>query len=374
MARLGGDEFAILIDAVRAPEALRQAEAVLGAIQQPVHVDDQELYLSASIGLLVVDPTETPLEPSEALRDADLALYAAKNLGKNRVVAFEPRLRSERQERVRISAGLQRALSHGELRLNYQPIIHLLTGDILAVEALVRWRPPGGQSMPPAQFIPVAEATGLITALGARVLRQACRDARRWHEQYGVAVSVNVSGQQLHDPGFVDMVLGILAECGMLGSALIIELTEDSLVGTSSERPESMQLGRLREHGVRVAIDDFGTGYSSLAYISELPADIVKLDRSFAQGKDSATGGGPNWAFTAAILEAIASVGLDAVAEGVETPEQAEALRSVHCPYGQGFLFSRPVSLRRIERILARPPSARMRNNRHGLRGLPSPY
>jgi diguanylate cyclase (GGDEF)-like protein len=362
VARLGGDEFAILVDVVHSSDAVTHAEAVLSAIQRPFYVDDQEMLLSASIGLLVVDSAEASIAPSEALRDADLALYAAKSLGKNRAVTFEPRMRSERLERVRLSAGLQRTLSHGELRLSYQPIVGLATGQILAVEVLVRWRPPGGDPIPPGQFIPVAEATELIGPLGARVLRQACLDACRWNEQYGVAVCVNVSGQQLDDPGFVDMVVAMLAECGMPGSALILELTENSLVGTASQRPETRQLGLLREHGIRIALENFGAGHSSLGNLSELPADIVKLDRSLTRGHDSTASGGLNWAFTGTVLQAIASAGLAAVAEGVETPEQVRALRSLHCPYGQGFLFSRPVSLRRIEQILAQPASSRVRD------------
>lgn len=355
VARLGGDEFAILFETSQAPQALAQAKAVLDAIRQPFVIDEQELFLSISIGLLIVDPSKHPVTPSDALRDADLALYEAKSSGRNRVVTFEPRLRAKRLERIRISAGLRRALNHGELQLDYQPIVDLSTGEIFAVEALARWRPPEGDVIPPAQFIPIAEATGLINAVGSQILRKACEDARRWHADYGVAISVNVSGQQLADPGFADMVTGVLADTGMPGTGLILELTENSLVETSVDQPEVTLLRQLRGHGIRIAIDDFGTGYSSLAYISELPVDIVKLDRSFAEGRNIPTTNRPNWAFTGAILEAISSVGLKTIAEGIETFDQAKALHSAHCDFAQGYLFFQPVPPACIDQILAQP-------------------
>jgi diguanylate cyclase (GGDEF)-like protein len=353
VARLGGDEFAMLFEVTDPINARTKAEEILKAFGPPFVVGGQELFLSASIGLLPVEMESGPTTPSDALRDADLSLYAAKNSGKSRIVTFEPRLRSARVERARISAGLHQALAHGEFILHYQSIVDLNTRAVVAVEALIRWQPPDGRLVLPKQFIPVAEATGLINAVGEWVIRDACATARRWYDAYGVAVSVNVSGQQLNDPSFENMVAGVLAENRMPGTSLILELTESSLVDTAPERSEFLALRRLREHGVRIAIDDFGTGYSSLSYISHLPADMVKLDQSLAQDGGRGTTTAPNWAFTGAILQAISSLGLSAIAEGVETAEQDQALRRLRCPYAQGYLYSRPEPAAAIDRVLA---------------------
>jgi diguanylate cyclase (GGDEF)-like protein len=353
VARLGGDEFAMLFEVTDPIQARASAEEILEAFGPPFVVGGQELFLSASIGLLPVEMESGPTTPSDALRDADLSLYAAKNSGKNQIVTFEPRLRAARMERARINAGLHHALSHGEFILHYQTIVDLDTRTVVAVEALIRWEPPDGRLVLPAHFIPVAEATGLINAVGEHVIRDACATARRWYDTYGVAVSVNVSGQQLNDPSFDNMVLGVLADNGMPGTSLILELTESSLVDTAPERSEFVALRRLRERGVRIAMDDFGTGYSSLSYISHLPLDVVKLDQSLAHDIGSGTTDAPNWAFTGAILQAISSLGLSAVAEGVETPEQDQALRRLRCPYAQGYLYSRPEPATTIDHILA---------------------
>jgi EAL domain-containing protein (putative c-di-GMP-specific phosphodiesterase class I) len=206
--------------------------------------------------------------------------------------------------------------------------------------------------IPPAQFIPIAEATGLIDALGAQALSQACIDAHRWYAQRRVAVAVNVSGLQLRNPHFADTVMRILNETGLPAKALILELTEDALITELPDGPEVTQLQNLRENGVRIAIDDFGTGYSSLAYLSRLPVDIVKLDRSFASG-GSTDDQRPGWAFTSAILEAISSLDLKVVAEGVETAEQADALRTLRCEFAQGYYFYRPMPSAAIDEILS---------------------
>ncbi len=353
VARLGGDEFAMLFDVAKPADATARAEEILEAIRPPFTISDQELFVSASIGLLLTDTSQEPTTPSNALRDADLSLYAAKNAGKNRIVTFRPELRAARMEHARISAGLHHALSRHEITLHYQTIVDLRSDTVFAVEALARWHPLTGNTIAPSQFIPVAEATGMINALGGHVLRTACDRAKHWYQTYGVAVSVNVSGQQLSDPNFADLVISTLADTGMPAAGLILELTESSLVRTSAQQSEFRQLARLRNLGVRIAIDDFGTGYSSLSYILDLPVDIVKLDRSFAHYATSAPASEPNWAFTGAILQVIASLGLQAITEGVETTEQVQKLRQLHCPYGQGFLFSVPAPPTEIDQLLA---------------------
>ena len=352
VARLGGDEFAVLLDPASTDGAMRLADGMLTAIRRPLVIDGQELVLSASIGVLVTD-AGSHRSSSDVLRDADLALYAAKNGGKNRVEIFQSRLRNERLEHARIVLGLHRALLRGELDLEYQPIVELSTGRILAVEALARWRTPDGTVVPPSQFIPVAETSGLIDALGAQALHRACRDARRWNSEHGIAVTVNVSGHQLRNPDFCNVVTRTLSETGLPAEALILELTEDTLVTALPDNPETAQLLALREGGVRIAIDDFGTGYSSLAYLGRLPVDIVKLDRSFADIGDDSGGDRSRWTFTSAILDAISSLHLRAVAEGVETADQAHTLASLRCAYAQGYYFYRPMPATRLDHVLS---------------------
>jgi EAL domain-containing protein (putative c-di-GMP-specific phosphodiesterase class I) len=292
------------------------------------------------------------MNPSDALRDADFALYAAKEAGKSRVVHFTPPLRAYRQDRMRIGTGLRHALAQGDLLIHYQPIIDLATGVIVGLEALARWKLPDGEMIAPAEFIPVAEETGLINAIGARVLRQACREARRWQDTHGIFLTVNVSGRQLEDPGFADMVIATLADCGLSPASLVLELTESSLIGTRPQQQDWVQLKRLRKHGIRIAVDDFGTGYSSLSYLSQLPMDIVKLDKSFTQNRSDPTVARSGWAFTGAILQVIASLDRTVIAEGVETPDQAKALTKLRCAFAQGYLYSRPVPAIDIDQML----------------------
>jgi diguanylate cyclase (GGDEF)-like protein len=359
VARLGGDEFAVLVEAVPDQrQALAQAERIIDAIRPPFVIDGQQMFLSVSIGLLTIEPDQRPMSPTEALRDADFALYAAKEAGKNRVVPFDPRLRDYRLDRLRLGTGLRLALDQGDLLIHYQPIIDLATGGTVGVEALARWRLPDGEMIPPAQFIPVAEETGLINALGARVLRQACREARRWQDTHGMFVSVNASGRQLDDPGFADMVIATLADGGLRPASLVLELTESSLIDTGPDQQGWIQLKRLRKYGVRIAIDDFGTGYSSLSYLSQLPIDIVKLDQSFTQDRSDAVARS-GWAFIGAILEAIASLDRKVIAEGVETPEQARALSDLRCSFAQGYLYSRPVPPTDIDQMLTASAGSR---------------
>jgi diguanylate cyclase (GGDEF)-like protein len=357
VARLGGDEFAILVEAVPDQrQALAQAERIVEAIRRPYVLDGHQMFLSTSIGLVTIEPGQRPMSPTDALRDADFALYAAKEAGKDRVVPFDPQLRTDRLERVRLGTGLRHALDHDDVLVHYQPIIDLATGRIIGVEALVRWRLPDGEMVSPTEFIPVAEETGLINAIGARVLRQACREVRRWRNGHEVFVSVNVSGRQLDDPGFADTVMATLADCDLPPASLVLELTESILVGTRPHDQSWIQLKRLRKHGIHIAIDDFGTGYSSLAYLSQLPMDIVKLDKSFTQNRSDPAVARSGWAFTGAILEAIASLDRKVIAEGVETPEQAKALSELRCAFAQGYLYSRPVPASAIDQMLQAGP------------------
>jgi diguanylate cyclase (GGDEF)-like protein len=353
LARLGGDEFAALLEDTPPPVAMAWAERVRQSLNRPYRVGNQEFQLSTSIGLFTTDPADPVPTSLEALRDADLALHAAKAAGKNRVVAFQPELREAQLDYTRISAGLARAVGNDELTVYYQPVVNLAIDRIIGVEALLRWTPHGREPVAPSEFIPVAESTGLIGRIGAWVLRQACRDARRWYQRYETSVAVNVSPRQLDDPDFAVMVLDILRGTDLPGRALILEITESALMATSTVNQAMAQLDQLRAHQIRIAIDDFGTGYSSLAYVARLPVDIVKIDRSFVRGLSDGDVDSPEWAFLRGIFDLVETLNLPTVTEGVETLEQAEALRRLHHPIVQGFLFGRPMRRELLDQVLS---------------------
>ena len=353
LARLGGDEFAVLLEDTPPRDAMAWAERVRQSLNRPYHVANQEFLLSTSIGLLTTDPTGPVPTSLEALRDADLALYAAKAAGKDRVVAFQPELREAQLDYTRISTGLGRALTNNELAVYYQPIVDLATHRIVSVEALLRWTPHGQATVPPSDFIPVAESTGLIRRIGAWVLRQACRNARPWYHENETSVAVNVSPRQLDDPDFATMVLDTLRATDLPGRALILEITENALMATSTADQTMAQLNRLRTHEIRIAIDDFGTGYSSLAYVARLPVDIVKIDSSFVQGLTHGDVDSPDWAFLRAIFDLVETLNLPTVTEGVETLEQADGLCRLHHPIAQGFLFGRPMLPEMLNQVLS---------------------
>ncbi|GII06050.1 putative bifunctional diguanylate cyclase/phosphodiesterase [Planobispora takensis] len=352
LARLGGDEFAVLMENTTAGQAVEAAERVVEAVAQAFVVGQHSFHVTTSVGLYMI--TEVS-EAQDVLRDADLALYAAKSGGKNQISVFHHGLRVEQLGQARVTEGLRRALEKEEFVLNYQPVVDLATGRIQAVETLLRWQSPEGV-VPPDEFIPTAEETGLIVPIGAHVLRRACFDAVRWYERYGVSVTVNVSGRQLRRREFVSTVLAALEDSGLPGEALVLEITETALLATGREETARVTgyLSELRLHGVRIAIDDFGTGYSSLAYLQHLPVDVIKIDGAFTtldRGTDAASR--QRHAFTKAILSLCESLDLPAIAEKVETSEQEEFLRDMRCPLGQGYLFSKPVPAGELNRLLA---------------------
>jgi diguanylate cyclase (GGDEF)-like protein len=285
VARIGGDEFAVLL-----PEATRQRAQlscvrIMDALRQAYHIGGRRVRMTASLGMVASGGHETA---AEALRDADLAMSAAKAEGGDRLVEFQPELREDRLRHAKMATELRAAIEGGELTLHYQPIVTLDTGQAVAVEALARWSPAGADAIPPSQFIPVAEQTGLVVPLGAQVLRDACSQGRRWYERYGTSIAVNISGRQLLEPDFADFVLAVLGDTGLPGSALILEITESVMVAAIGPdgQATTSRLDRLRAHGVRVAIDDFGTGYYSLSYLHRLPIDILKIDSEFIQALD----------------------------------------------------------------------------------------
>ncbi|MFD5134301.1 EAL domain-containing protein [Streptomyces olindensis] len=323
VARMGGDEFAILAEDLREIPAETYAQRFLDRFQEPFALSGHHsVFITASIGVVAL--TE-PTTFHDALRGADIALYAAKERGRNRAQIFEPAMSQAQQDHARIAQDLRHALPRDELSVHYQPVIHLPTGQVTGVEALLRWqrdgRPP---PIPPEVFVPVAEETGLIRPIGAWVLREACRHGQHWHDTLpggeALSVAVNVSGWQLKDHRFPDTVRQVLRETGFSPASLVLEITESTLVTDADTT--SPHIRALRDLGVRISIDDFGTGYSSLAYLRDLPADIVKIDQSFVlRGGSEAN---------KSLIQAILHIGhaLDVIAEGIETPHQAQRLHT----------------------------------------------
>jgi predicted signal transduction protein with EAL and GGDEF domain len=330
-------------------EAETLAGQLTAALEPPFALDGQEVAVTASVGVALAAPGGT--SPEELLRDADVALYRAKEWGKARWAVFEPTMGARVRERVDLEADLRLALERDELALVYQPVVELATGRIVGAEALLRWSHPVRGVVLPGEFVPLAEETGLIGAFGEWVLAEACRQARVWQEQLSAppVVSVNVSPCQFQQPGFIETVAICLRETGLEPALLTLEITE-SAVMTNAETAVAM-LRQLRGVGVRIAIDDFGSGYSSLSYLQRFPLDALKIDRCFVAGLGRAAGDG-------AIVEAVVGLArglrLTVVAEGVETSAQAASLRALGCEHGQGFHFGQPVAAETFELLLTK--------------------
>lgn len=348
-ARLGGDEFAVLVDIMdHEVEARALAARILEELEPPFKIAGRELNVSASIGMAISDGSRGA---DELLRNADTAMYAAKESGKNCVRAFEEGMHVRVLDRLELTGELRRALEIGEFELDYQPIVELDTGRIAGVEALVRWAHPDRGRLAPARFIGLAEETGLIVPLGAWILNCACTHAREWQRSYahGSAphISVNVSTRQLCDPGFPQIVAEALQSTGVQSSALVLEITESLLADDNDEIISRLQ--RLKALGVRIAVDDFGTGYSALSRLGRYPIDILKIDRSFSDGIDCDPGKAQ---LVNGIVNLAESLHLEVVVEGIEESRQAAKLREMHASFGQGNLFSRPVSGAQVQDLL----------------------
>ena len=353
-ARLGGDEFAVLLedggDGARAAEV---AVRILASLDAPFVLEEKEVFVHASIGIASADE-HSELTASDAdalLRNADAAMYMAKQGGKGRYQVFEPTMHHTALHRLELKADLQRALDHEELVLHYQPVIELATGKITGFEALVRWDRPERGLVPPVEFIPLAEETGLIIPIGRWVLNEAIVAARRLQEGFPsdppLHMAVNLSARQIQHPDFVRDVESVLREVGLDANDLILEITESVMM---DDLDRSIQrLAELRAIGVRLAVDDFGTGYSSLNYIRRLPIDVLKVDKSFVDGISE---GGEESALTAAIIDLAGILHLRPVAEGIERAEQLEQLRALDCELGQGFYFTAPLPLEETEQLL----------------------
>jgi diguanylate cyclase (GGDEF)-like protein/PAS domain S-box-containing protein len=351
-ARLGGDEFAVLLDGVQnRDEAQEIATRILEALTEQFVIEDRVLNITASIGIALVDSS---LDADAVLRNADMAMYAAKANGKNSVHAFEEAMHERVLERLELRNELPRALAQQEFELKYQPIVSLDGGRIMGVEALVRWRHPERGLIAPDMFIGLAEETGLIVPLGQWVLEEACSQVRGWElsvpQAESLYVSVNVSIRQLQEPGFSEIVADALTRTGLDPRMLVLEITEGRLAEYRETTLTALQ--SVKRLGVRIAVDDFGTGYSALSHIQRFPIDILKIDKSFVDHLHL----DPQ---AASLVRGIINLGesleLDVIAEGIEEFEQAECLREMRSPLGQGFLFSRPVAPEAVMTLLQRP-------------------
>jgi diguanylate cyclase (GGDEF)-like protein len=352
VARLGGDEFAMLLDDLLEPDdAVMVAGRVLAALAEPVQIGSQWAHVGASIGLAM---RQTDSTVAALMREADVAMYAAKGKGKNRVEQYDAVLDDLTGERQALKTDLIGATERGELVLDYQPVADLETGTLVGLEALVRWQHPTLGLLPPMAFIGLAEENGAIIAIGAWVLETATHQLQNWQRRYGLPelwMSVNVSVCQLDQPQFAEDVNRVLAATGLEPSCLVLEVTESVLA--DPQGGAAATLAALRLPGVRVALDDFGVGYSSIGYLRRLPVDVLKIDRSFVSGIEAADHGSDN------LLEAIVAMGqhlgLDVIPEGIEELDQLARLRAMGCEVGQGFLLSRPLPPGAVEALLASP-------------------
>ncbi len=347
--RIGGDEFAILLAGLRAPDdAARVSSRVTEAMAQPIEYDGQSFTLGATIGIAMIPRDGSDID--NLVSNANAAMRFAKHEHRGAFVFYSEDMNERSKARLALETDLQRAYDDDEFVLHYQPRITAASGRMRGVEALIRWQRAGHGLIPPGKFIDVLEQMDLMTKVGEWVLRTACLQLRRWHEQGFVhlGVSVNVSARQLEQPDFADVVRRVMAETRVDPASVELELTETVLIARTEQARR--MLSTLRNQGVRIAIDDFGTGYASLTYLRQLAVDVVKLDRSFVGGVETNP---TDRALSTAIAEMARALDLTLVAEGVETEAQVRFLASIHCDELQGFLFSRPEPAERLIEMLS---------------------
>jgi diguanylate cyclase (GGDEF)-like protein/PAS domain S-box-containing protein len=351
VARIGGDEFVMLVEDLASPEdALRVAERIHSALSEPFSLGTHDLVARCSIGIATSDPSYS--RPEEVLRDADIALYQAKQAGKSCTCLFDPQMHQRAMTRWSTETELRRAIERDEFELHYQPIVDDV-GRLAALEVLVRWRHPARGLVMPDAFISVAEETGLIVPLGKLVLANACRQLQRWQREIpalaNMAVGVNISRRQLVSPAVVDDVAHILAETGLAPHCLRLEVTESAAMWNAAQTIETM--ARLRSMGILIYMDDFGTGYSSLSQLQRMPLDALKIDREFVKDMNrDAT----SRSIVDSIIALAHTMSLRVIAEGVETAEQAARLTDSGCDYLQGYYFGRPMPAEEIELFVER--------------------
>lgn len=354
VARFGGDEFVVLCDPIIDPaQAVNLAERIRREVSGGVDVDGETVHVSVSVGVVIGGGDRTP---EELLRDADAAMYVAKVGGRDRAQLFDEAMHRAAMDRLSVEAGLRRGLERSEFAMYYQPIVKVDTGKVWGVEALVRWNHPERGLLEPAEFLAVAEESGVLRDLGPWILERACSEAANWPvigrptigSGTGPTLFVNLAAAQVASTHLLDRVGSVLATTGIDPARLILEVTEGMLLTDADQTAEL--LGALRALGVRVAIDDFGTGYSSLSYLSKLPVDVLKVDQSFVAGLATSA---KDREVTGAIIALAHALGLTTVAEGIEHPAQLEALAELGCDLAQGFLFSKPVPASDLDTMVA---------------------
>jgi diguanylate cyclase (GGDEF)-like protein len=350
VARLSGDEFAILLEDIQDRQtALAIAERLLEQLTSPVYLDDRKIFTGASIG--IVFGATTYQNGTELLRDADIAMYRSKALGRGRYAIFDREMYAQTLYLSQMETDLRHAIERQEFLLHYQPIISLSTDKVTGFEALLRWQHPEKGLVYPGDFIAIAEDTGLIVSIGEWVLQEACQQLRIWQQKIPTAasvhVSVNLSGRQIKQLNFADKLTQILSDTGLSGSSLRLELTESMLMDKGEQTIEL--LSKIKAQNAQLSIDDFGTGYSSLSYLHRFPIDALKIDRSFVNLIDPDE---ENCEIVNTIITLAHSLGIQAIAEGVETVEQLAQLKKLGCDEAQGYFFSKPVSPERAEALL----------------------
>ncbi|PZU93535.1 MAG: diguanylate cyclase [Pseudanabaena sp.] len=351
VARLGGDEFTILVDDIQdVSEAITVADRILNNFLNPIIIEGDPIFPSASIGIVISTPNYSSCV--DLLRDADIAMYRAKALGKSRYALFDQEMYEQTLRLTQLESELHYALEHGEFELYYQPIVLLENDKLTGFEALIRWRNPKRGFISPIEFIPLAEDTGLIVAIGDWVMREACQQLKLWLQKFpdanNLKMSINLASHQIREPDLLDKLDLILEETGINGSSIRLEITEGTLMDQGEQTIN--KLAELRARNIQLSIDDFGQGYSSLSYLHRFPINILKIDRAFVI---QMTEGGENIEIVRTITMLAHTLNMSVVAEGVETRQQAEILKQMGCEFGQGYLFSRPLPANDAEQAIA---------------------
>ena len=354
VARLGGDEFSILLENLKEQQqAIKVAEIISQKLKKPFNLDGYELFTTVSIGIAFCN--QDYQQPEDLLRDADLSMYHAKDQGKARYAIFDTSMHKLAIRRLQLESELRLGIKNQEFQLYYQPITSLVTGKLSGFEALVRWLHPENGLISPAEFIPIAEETGLIIPIGNWVLREACHQLSVWHEKFPahppLKISINLSGKEITEPDLLEKIDQILAETGISGRQIKLEITESILIDNLEVATNI--LSELRKRDIQLSIDDFGTGYSSLSYLHRFPVNTLKIDQSFVkqmQAKDY------NSEIVRAIITLAHILNMDVIAEGIETTSQLAELKLLKCEQGQGYLFSKPLSKVEAEILIRKSP------------------
>jgi diguanylate cyclase (GGDEF)-like protein len=357
LCRFGGDEFTLLLeDSTSSVEAIELAEAILERLSEPVFLQDHDIHIEAAIGISFSSPE--CLDPDLLIKRADLAMYRAKQTFGNQYCVFEASMETDTNDSLRLEIALKKGIEKGEMFLHYQPIYLIHNQKIIGFESLVRWQHPTEGLLSPGQFIPLAEKTGLIIPLGWWVLQESCQQLKQWQteipETEKLFISVNMSSNQFAQPDVVERVDAILKRTGLSPHCLKIEITEGVLIQNSASIIEILKA--IRSLGVKLSVDDFGTGYSSLSYLHQFPVDTLKIDRSFLENADADF---EKLEILQSVVRLAWNLGLEVVAEGIETPKHFAQIKALRCESGQGFLFSRPLGTAEAKEMLERQVAQR---------------